>query len=252
MLNTDIWVTGGGIVSSPSFDSLSEERLYLQASAAVKIEVTSAGTHVRWTQFAPNWSSLIKFSYMASQLPAPFTLHYFNAGWFTEKFQRHLDATSRIERLMTSGDVRLSTRTYVETKPSNPDKLAAKLRDAMARGVAPKDHAIVCALDFEQQRASVASVGTKSDLATVWGLSPAAFPRQTGHSYDKTVSQNYFSVIRRDQPIHDHVLAAMTFPEGDIRWLAYQRLILPGCTDERGRPTVNVLTELAPVDIRLM
>jgi hypothetical protein len=252
MLHTDIWIAGGDIVSAPSFKSSSEERLFLQGSAAVKIEISSAGTHVRWAQFAPNWASLTKLCYMASQFPAPFTLHYFNAGWFTEKFAKHLDATARIERLMTSGDVRLSTRTYVETKPNNPETLPAKLRDALSKGVAPRDHAIVCALDFEQERANVSFVGTKSDLATVWGLSPAAFPRQTGHSYDKTVSQNYFSVMRNDQPVHDHVLAAMTFPEGDIRWLAYQRLILPSGIDARGRPTVNVLTELAPVDIRLM
>jgi hypothetical protein len=252
MLLTDIWMAGGDVVVAPSFKNLSEERLFLQASSLIKIELRATGTHVRWSQFAPNWVSLTKLCYMVSQFPAPITLHYFNAGWFTEKYAKHFDATSRVERLMASSDVRLSTRTYIETISSNPGSLPAKLRDAWAKGIAPHDQAIVCALNFEQERANVSFVGTKSDLATVWGLSPAAFPRQTGHSYDKTVSQNYFSVIRNDQPVHDHVLAAMTFPEGDIRWLAYQRLIFPSGVDERGRPTVNVLTELAPVDIRLM
>jgi hypothetical protein len=249
---TDLWMAGGNMIVAPSFKNLSEERLFLQGSSTIKIEVSSAGTHVRWAQFAPNWASLTKICYMISQFPAPVTLHYFNSGWFKEKYAKHFEATSRIERLMTTSDVRLSTRTYVETISSHSESLPAKLRDAWAKGVAPHDHAIICALDFEQERTNVSFVGAKSDLATVWGLSPAAFPRQTGHSYDKTVSHNYFSVVRNDKPVHDHVLAAMTFPEGDIRWLAYQRLIFPGGVDARGRPTVNVLTELAPVDIRLM
>jgi hypothetical protein len=252
MLPTHIWMAGGDVIVAPSFKSSAEERLYLQASSAVKIEISSAGTHVRWTQFAPNWASLTKLCHLMWQFPAPLTLSFFNAGWFVEKYIRHEDATARIERLMASGDVRLSTRTYVETIAGNPEALPAKLREAWCKGISPRDHTIVCALDFEQERANVLSVGSKSDLATVWGLSPAAFPRQTGHPYDRTVSQNYFSVARKGEPMHDHVLAAMTFPEGDVRWLAYQRLIFPGGIDARGRPTVNVLTELAPVDIRLM
>jgi hypothetical protein len=252
MLLKEIWMKGGDFIATPSFKTGAEERMFLQASPLVKVEVTSTGTHVRWTQFAPNWTSLTKLCHMIWQLPAPITLHYFNAGWFTEKFAKHLEATSRVERLIASSDVRLSTRTYVEPVTESPGSLTTKLREAWNTGEAHPDYAIVCALDFDQQRANVSAVGAKSDLATVWGLSPAAFPRQTGHSYDRTVSQSYFEVVRKDKPMHDHVLAAMTFPEGDIRWLSYQRVIFPGGSDAIGRPTVNVLTELAPVGIRLM
>jgi hypothetical protein len=252
MLLTDIWMAEGDLIAAPLFQNIAEERAYLQSSSTVKAEINASGTHVRWAPFAPNWASLTKLCYMIRQFPTPITLHFFNSGWFKEKYATHLEATARIERLMASSDVRLSTRTYVESVEGQHDELPTKLRDAWLKGAIHIDHAIVCALDFEHERANVLHVGSKTDLATVWGLSPAAFPRQTGHSYDKTVSKNYFDVARSSKPIHDHVFAAMTFPEGDIRWLAYQRLIFPGRPDGFGRPTVNVITELGPVGIKLM
>ncbi len=248
----NIWLADGGIVADPKFSTLTEERRYLQSSKSVKVESSGVGTKVRWTQFAPNWSNLVFLCYHIAQLPAPITLNFFNAGWFSEKYSRHSEAIQRIEHLISSSDIRLSTHTYVEAIEPKLETLPPSLREAWVTGVIPHEHAVICALDVEQQRTTVSHVGSKSTLASLWGLSPIAFPRQTGHSYDLTVSRNYFEVLRRDRAAHDHVLSAMSLPSGEISWIPYHRVILPGGPDRRGRPTVQIMTESAPVRIRLV
>jgi hypothetical protein len=44
----------------------------------------------------------------------------------------------------------------------------------------------------------------------------------------------------------------MTKPDGDVRWLGYQRFIVPGQASINGHPTVSILCQFGPVDISLL
>jgi hypothetical protein len=253
MTTIEYWLAEGRLVGRPADAGLlaKDERNYLQRSLCVKLDVDRHGTRVSWCQFAPNWASLFHVMDWIQRLPAPYNLEFFNAGWFSERYPTAGAAASRLEQLIGTSDVHLATRTYISAQDTSLESMPQGLRDAWKLGSAPIERSVICSVDPVLQRSEVMFVGPRSALATVWGLSPVSYPCQTGHSYDRTVSKPYFDVVKQDKPYRDHVLAAMMAPSGEVRWYGYQRVVFPGAANSYGKPTVRIMSETAPVDIRI-
>ncbi len=251
----DIWIAGGQIVERSVDDTgaVFSERILLHARNHVKIETTESGTTAKWVMFAANWASVFFAREWLTTLPKPYTLKFFIAGWFEETYSTYLEARDRIDQLLAKSDVRFTERVF--TRAFNINAINIALPDfefAVNEGDIPEDKTVMCVIDTVNERSRVTHVGSDSALASVWGLSPVAYPCLSGHSYDKIVSRPYFEVLRTGRPHHDHVLAAMTHPDGEIRWFGYQRLILPGKKRINGHPTVNVLCHRGAVDIPVL
>ncbi len=58
-------------------------------------------------------------------------------------------------------------------------------------------------------------------------------------------------MVATGQPHYDHVIAAMTTPNGSVVWFPYQRVVLPHYLPD-GRKGVSVVSQVARVDIRLV
>jgi hypothetical protein len=250
----EFWLDGGKRVERPvsaSGEKLTDKQIF-QMRGMVKVATSDQGTQVKWVQFAANWSNLFFVCEWLKVLPAPFSLQFFNAGWFSESHPYWQEAAARINGLIANSDVRLSTRTYLREFDPEKIRLPQQLEMAWAKGLVPEDRVVVCEIDAENERTAVSFVGEKSALASVWGISPVSYPCLSGHSYDKVVSRPYFEVLRTGRPYHDHVLAAMATPDGEVSWLTYQRLIFPTRSLHGRSRTVHVMCEGAPVDIPVL
>jgi hypothetical protein len=218
----------------------------------VKLVAGADGTTIHWVMFSANFASLIFLSEFIMTCVAPVTLRYFNAGWFEETIDSVIDARSRLEQLLSKADVRLTERTYVTDFDPKTFSLPPKLQQALDGDRTIEDTAITCAVDTNSHTITVESIGANSLLGKIWGLSPVSFPCQTGHSYDRVVSQSYFEAVSSGRPHYNHVLAAMVRPDGEVGWIGYQRVIIPDSSPVNGQPRVRVVSEMSPVGIRLL
>ncbi len=249
-----MWISGGSIVKQPLDDAgiPVPDRVLLLARHYARIETSKDGTTLSWMMFAANWASVFFAREWISTLARPYTLKFFNAGWFEETYETYLEARERIDQLLAKSDVRFSTRVFTRAFDIRDLNLIPDFKTAINQGEVPDGKSVICSIDMENERTRVAHVGPDSALASVWGMSPVAYPCLSGHSYDRVVSRPYFEVLKTGRPHHDHVLAAMTQPDGEVRWFGYQRLIMPGKQQVNGHPTVNVLCHRGAVDIPVL
>jgi hypothetical protein len=252
MGGSEIWIRDGRMVERPTKPNgaVFSDKHLLDQFGMVRIYYDDRGTIVQWNMGCPNWSSLMLVANLLTALAAPFTFKYFNAGWFTETHKSAVDAADRIEALIFKSDVRLSVRAYTSVAIPDLNIIPHTLRLALQTGEAPDNRSIVCAVEPSQENCQVEHVGRDSLIARIWGVSPNSFPCLTGHSYDRAVTPEYFKVAESGKPHYDHVLASMVRPDGERHWYGYHRVILPDLSGDRKR--VRVLSELAPVDIRLL
>jgi hypothetical protein len=250
----ELWIDAGQLIERPlgADGKPLSDRALLHGRNCVKIEIGKSSSSVKWVMFAPNWSSMFFAREWLSTLQPPYTLKFFVAGWFEEVFQTYLEARDRIDQLLAKSDVRFAQRVFTRSFDPQLHNLIPDFAVAMNDGEVPDEKAVTCAIDPEHERTRVMHVGADSALASVWGLSPVAYPCLSGHSYDKIVSRPYFEVFKTGRPYHDHVLAAMMHPDGEVHWFGYQRLILPGRTKVNGHPTVNVLCHRGSVEIPVL
>jgi hypothetical protein len=248
------WIESGRLVARPTDENGGRiaDRTLLQAHELVKVDASESGTDITWWMFSANWASLFMVREWMSTLSPPYRLNFFNLGWFNEEYDNLIEAQRRLDHLITKSDIRFSARVFTQDFDPEYDRLLPELQGAMEAGEVSVEKAVVCAIDSELERTLVAHVGSNSALASVWGVSPVTYPCLTGHSYDRIVSRPYFEVIRTGRAHHDHVLAAMTQPDGDVKWLGYQRLIVPRKETVNGLPTVNILCQFGPVDISIL
>jgi hypothetical protein len=202
--------------------------------------------------FGANWSSLYFLSEFITTCVAPITLRYFNAGWFEETLDTPVDAARRLRDLLAKSDVRFAERAYVASFTQERKKMPERLLNALDDVEGADAAAITCAIDTNREIVTVESVGRDSLLGRIWGVSPVSFPCQTGHNYDRVVSRSYFEVLQTGRPHYDHVLAALVHPDGEVGWIGYQRLIFPEGPVSHGVGRVKVVSDLAPVDIKLL
>ncbi len=252
MNGVTIWIRDGAFAARPKKDSGAEhqDKTLLDQFGMVQIHTDAGGSLVQWSMSCPNWASLMLAAKLMPACAAPFTLKYFNSGWFTEHLTNAATASDRIESLIFKSDVRLSDRAY--TSVVIPDLLVVPeiLRIALQTGDAPDNRSVLCAVEPDRETSHVEHVGKDSLIARIWGISPNSYPCLNGHSYDRAVTPEYFKVVESGRPHYDHVLASMVRPDGELHWLGYHRVILPDLKD--GRKRVRVVSELAPVQIQLL
>jgi hypothetical protein len=247
-----MWIRDGAIAQRPRRENgveYQDKTLYNQFGM-VRVHSNEQGTLVQWNMACPNWASLMLAGRLVVACVAPFTLRYFNSGWFTEV---HADASTvadRIEALIFKSDVRLSDRAYTTVVIPDLQIVPESLRLALQTGDAPDNRSVVCAVEPERESSHVEHVGKDSLIARIWGISPNSYPCLNGHSYDRAVTPEYFKVIETGRAHYDHVLASMVRPNGELHWLGYHRVILPDFKESRKR--VRVISELAPVSIQLL
>jgi hypothetical protein len=254
MIRHEHWIKRGQITNPPKHNDGSNlaDRELLFKHDFVKVECNATGTSCKWVMFSANWMSLYFLKEFLNAMIGPFTLEFFNAGWFTERFETSFEARQRLDQLISKSDVRFSSRTFTRKFEPLASKMPATFRSYIEAGEICKTDAVYCSVEVDREQTQVEHIGENSALAKIWGSSPVSYPCRSGHSYDKVVSRSYFEVVKSNRPHYDHVLAAMVRPDGSVHWMGYQRLILPQPKGVGRSPTVAVACEFAPVDIPLL
>lgn len=248
------WITHGRPTEDLSLiDGLDNEAdILLQRHGAVKVSANDQrGTTVTWAVFAPNWSSLYFVMETLYLYPSPYRLQYFLAGWFSEDIEECRAARDRIHALMAKSDIHLLTRTFVKAAVPDAKSMPPLLQDAWSDRSVKPDYSIDCVHDENDDRYKVMRIGPNSPIAKAYGMMPVSYPCLNGGSYDQVVSEIYPKVIKTGEPYYGHVYAAMAFPNRQIRWVPYQRVVLPHLFPD-GRPGVTVVSEVSPVDIQVV
>lgn len=247
------WIFRGQIMFPPEAgrDDLGRELELIERHGFVKVTQSATGTEIKWSVFAPNWASLYFVLEWLDTFPAPYSLSYNLAGWFDERHGHHVAARNRIETILGKSDMHLTRRTFVKDADPNGPYTPDLLKDVLQRGTALPDFSVECVLDGTSGKFNVERVGSKTEIARLWGVSPVSFPCLTGHSYDRIVSEAYRRVLKTGEPHFDHVCAAMTTPDATTSWQTYQRVILPH-KFSNNKQGVLVVSKVAPVDIRVI
>lgn len=248
------WVANGEIVNS--LDQLGleawDEASLLDRKGLVRLKTDEKGTTVRWSVFAGNWSSLYFVMDWLLHQPRPITLQYYLVGWFIETLDDAVTARGRIHAIMAKSDLHLQSRTFVRSvNPKESTYIPDILGDALTHSPVSPDYSIDCMFDPEDERFKVKRIGTHTPIARLWGVTPVSYPCINGGSYDQIVSEIYHKVIQTGQPHYDHVYAAMTSKASAVRWIPYQRVILPQQFSD-GQKGVRVVSEICPVDIKVV
>ncbi len=247
-----MWIRNGAFATRPkkSNNSDYQDKTLFDEFAMVRIATDSRGTQVQWNMACSNWTSLMLTAKLVSTCTGPFTLRYFNAGWFSETLVHASETADRIDALIYKSDVHLSERAYTISAIPDIKVMPQMLHKVMQSGDAPDSCSVVCSVDPSREFSAVEHVGNDTIISRIWGLSPNSYPCLNGHSFDRVVTPKYFSVAQTGRPHYDHVLASMVRPNGELHWLAYHRVILPDLQQPGRR--VRVVSQIAPVDIRLL
>jgi hypothetical protein len=160
-------------------------------------------------------------------------------------------ARDRIHALIAKSDVHLLARTYLKEADPDPRKMPPLLQDAWGDRAVKPDYSIDCVHDDSDDRFKVMRIGPGSPIARLWGIFPVSYPCLMGNPYDQIVSEVYPQVVKTGEPHYGHVYAAMSLPNRQVRWVPYQRVVLPHRFPD-GRRGVTVISELTPVDIQVV
>jgi hypothetical protein len=249
------WIAKGELVPPPQREIYagSGDNARLHKLGHVRVLVSAAGTEVSWAVFAPNWAALYFAMEWLATTPGPYVLKYFLSGWFEESYRHLGEACARIDQIIAKSDLHLVSRVHVKEADPSKTRLSIPhlLQSALNDGRADPDDAIDCIFDDGIDRFRVDRIGPKSAVARLWGDTPSAFPLVSGGAYDQTVSEAYLAVVRSGRPRYDHVYAVMTAPDNSPVWIPYQRVILPNKL-KNGVQSVSVISEMAPVEIRII
>ena len=253
-LRQSLWIDQGRIAGElPLFDGeAASEDIAIHRKGLVKLTFSKdTGTTVSWAVFSPNWSSLYFVMECLHLYPAPYHLQYYLAGWFNETIADAWSARERIHALVGKSDVHLLRRTYLKQADPDPRIMPPLLQDAWGDRAVKPDHSIDCVHDDHDDRFKVMRIGPGSPIARLWGIFPVSYPCLTGNPYDQIVSEVYPEVVTTGEPHYGHVCAAMALPNRQVRWVSYQRVVLPHRFPD-GRKGVTVISELTPVDIQVV
>jgi hypothetical protein len=249
----EFWLQAGRFAERPVAGDgrqISEAEL-LGRMGYVKLSVGRGLTEIKWMALSANWSSLHLAKQWVGETPGPYALKYFISGWFIEEIAEAAEAAERIDEIMAKSDIHLVSRVYVREVDPGAAVMPRTLLRTLDEKQAPPEFSIDCVLDEAAGRFRVERIGAQSAIAKLWGMSPVSFPCINGGSYDFTVAQAYQKVLKTGAPHYDHVLAAMTRPDGEPMWVPYQRLVLPA-SNRPGRRRVTVVSEVAPVSITVV
>jgi hypothetical protein len=249
-----VWIDQGRIAGElPSIaGGAAGEDFAIHRNGLVKLTFSKeTGTTVSWAVFSPNWASLYYVMECLHRYPAPYHLQYYLAGWFNETVADARPARERIHALIAKSDVHLLARTYVKEAHPDPKSMPPLLQDAWGDRAVKPDYSIDCVHDDHDDKFKVMRIGPGSPIAKLWGIFPVSYPCLMGNPYDRVVSEVYPRVVKTGEPHYGHVYAAMSLPDRQVRWMPYQRVVLPHRFPD-GRMGVTVISEVSPVDIRIV
>ena len=180
----------------------------------------------------------------------PFILRYYLAGWFEENCISGADAINRVDQIMAKSELRILKRAFVQEAIAEQSNMPPLLKRSWLSAAIIPDISIDCVFDENTNRFRVDRVGQQSTIARFYGVVPVTYPFVNGGSYDDVVCAAYNDVLDSGKARFDHVLAAMRMPNNVVHWVPYQRIIVPNRNAKK--PSVTVVTEIAPVDIALV
>jgi hypothetical protein len=224
------------------------ERQSMDRDGGVRITTGHLGTEIKWSVFSPCFASIFFVEEWLPNAQLPIVLRFYLSGWFEEFCSTKEQARNRIDQILSKSEIHLTRRTFVEEVDPKGKVLPPLLEQTWNSSIISPETAIDCVFDEQAQKFRVDRVGPRSTVAKFYGVSPVTYPYVNGGSYDDIVYEAYKHVLRSGKPRYDHVLAAMRMPDNIVRWVPYQRIIVPRTTRENV-PLVSVVTEIAPVDI---
>lgn len=245
------WIEDGNmrLVPPDAIESPADDRLHFERGH-VRMTSGSSGTEIKWNVQSPCIASLFVAKEWLRSLDAPCVLRFYASGWFEEFHEDPEQAGQRIEDTIMRGDRHVSSKIFIQEVVPNGNNLTPLLAESLNNPDAVDDYAVKCVLEENTGEFLVESVGPRSAVAKIWGTFLHSYPCQSASSYSQTVSEAYTQVLETQRPRHDHVLAAMRMPNNEVFWVPYRRLVLPN--GDGGRKGVTVISEITPVDIRLV
>lgn len=250
MSSQEYWIHRGGLVPRPEeiCGELVSDKDLLALYGYVQVVQDGLRTQVSWYSNSANFASLFFAKEWLGTFPGPYQLRYFLSGWFVEDYDEAEQARDRIDVLIAKSDTILTSRVYVKEFDPKLREMPDLLRHAYEeRRISPR-LSVDCVQDPKTRRFRVDRIGEESAIGQLWGLSPLSYPCLNGNSYDDIVARAYSKVLQTQEPNYSHVYAAMVRPDGEVAWIPYQRVVLPGPKGNRN-PTVTVVSEFTPVEI---
>ena len=253
MRATRTWVKHG------AFERLGVDALELSATEErrrfedgdVRLTSGEIGTEIKWHAQTRCITSLFVVADWLPKAKAPFVLRFYVSGWFEEFFQTAAEAGDRLEAIISRGDRHFPVRTFVQQVEIANSILGPLISDAKASADKLDDLAVECIYNRENNRFRISAVGKNSLIAKVYGDVESSHPRQTTGSYSDAVNAGYVEVLQSGKPRADHVLAALRFPNNNVYWVPYHRLILPVLGHPKG-DSVKVVSQFASVGFKVI
>ncbi len=253
MRATRIWVKQGAFerdgIDAQELTAAEERRRF--ENGDVRLTSGEIGTEIKWHAQTRCITSLFVVADWLASSKAPYVLRFYVSGWFEEFYQTAADAADRLEAIISRGDRHFPVRTFVQQVEIANSILAPLLIDAKASAAKLDDLAVECVFNRENNRFKVSSVGKYSLIAKVYGDVESSHPRQTTGSYSDAVNAGYVEVLQSGKPRADHVLAALRFPNNNVYWVPYHRLILPVIGHSKG-DSVKVVSQFASVGFKVI
>ena len=220
-------------------------------SGAMRIVTGLAGTELKWCSNTPVTGSLFAAIELLEDWNPPFLLRYFMSGWMEEKCAEFRTARSRLLELSSLCDRIVFSPVLTAQKPIQSNSLPPLLSNVVSRGRIAPDVSVICIYNCDREVFQVEHIGALSMFAKVFGTSVSSTPCSPTGPYGKAVSESYFAAVRSGTPLYEHVLASLALPDKTQRWVPYHRLVLP-VSRSSGPPSVTIVSEIAPVEIRLV
>jgi hypothetical protein len=217
---------------------------------SVRVLQGALGTELRWHVHEPNFAALLMAQLTLSECPPPYILRFNLAGWFEESYETVPEAQLRVGDLIARADRFRPNRIYVEEVEPDPSRMPPVLKDVWQLEKAADDVAIKCHFDAQSETYVVNHVGPKSLIGRVWGTNPTTSPCLSSGPFASSANHSYRRATLEGRPLYEHVLAPFNFPDTEVRWIRYHRLIIPeSCGDTRGN--VSIISECADVAFRI-
>ena len=253
MRATRIWVKQGVFervgVDAKELSAAEERRRF--ENGDVRLTSGEIGTEIKWHAQTRCITSLFVVADWLIKSRAPFVLRFYVSGWFEEFYQTATETADRLEAIISRGDRHFPVRTFVQQVEIANSILAPLLIDAKSSADKLDDLAVECVYNRENNRFRVSAVGKHSLIAKVYGDVESSHPRQTTGSYSDAVNAGYVEVLQSGKPRADHVLAALRFPNNNVYWVPYHRLILPMLGHAHG-DSVKVVSQFASVGFKVI
>ena len=245
------WIENGlmKLVPMGALETPAEDRQHFE-EGDVRITTGSAGTEIKWHVLSRCIASLFVAQQWLRSCDAPCVLRFYADGWFEEFHSDSKSASQRIEDTIMRGDRHVTSKIFIHEFETDPKMLTPLLAASLTDPEAVRDFAVECVLEEMTGEFQVETVGPRSAVAKIWGTFLHSYPCQTASNYSHTVSEAYSQVLATGRPRHDHVLAAMRMPNNEVFWVPYRRLVMPRAGS--AKPGVTVISEITPVDIRLI